>query len=117
MLTVVTIMICRLYLSEFKLVNNIRSHCSLPNAGPKTYIGRQSLTNIVDIYSYSLLQLVDFIGEHFMWGSKQYISFWQSVEDAYIEIKSDENLLQWFELNQEIRVVNMLNLFHICVTC
>jgi hypothetical protein len=50
---------------------------------------------------------VDFIGERFVWGSKQYISFWRSVEDASIEIKSDENLLQWFDLNQESRVVHI----------
>lgn len=29
------------------------------------------------------------------------------MEDASIEIKSDENLLQWFDLNQESRVVHI----------
>jgi len=42
-----------------------------------------------------------------MWGSKQYISFWRSLENESIEIKSDEELLQWFELNQERRVVHI----------
>jgi len=42
-----------------------------------------------------------------VWGSKQYISFWRSLENESIEIKSDEELLQWFELNQERRVVHI----------
>ncbi|KAG2651226.1 hypothetical protein PVAP13_1NG252719, partial [Panicum virgatum] len=58
-------------------------------------------------HNYSFLQLVDFVGEHFVWGSKQCISFWRSLEDASIEITSDEQLLQWFELNQERRVLHI----------
>ena len=86
-------MICRLNNSELKLVVNIRSHWSLPDGGPKTYKRRESLTAIVDRHNYSFLRLVDFVGEHFVWGSKQYISFWRSLENASIEIKSDEELL------------------------
>ena len=59
------------------------------------------MTTIVDSHDYSLLQLVDFIGESFLWGSKQYISLWQALEDYSIEIKTDEQLSEWFELNKE----------------
>jgi hypothetical protein len=48
------------------------------------------LTTIVDSHDYSLLQLVDFIGESFLWGLKQYISLWRALEDDSIEITSDE---------------------------
>ena len=90
---------CRLNYNELKLVVKIRSYWSLPDGGPKTYIWREFLTKIVDRHSFSLLQLVDYIGEHFVWGSKQYITLWRSLEDAFIEIQSDEQLLEWFELN------------------
>ena len=52
------------------------------------------MTAIVDRHSYDFLQLVDFVGESCVWGSKQYISFWRSLENESIEIKSDEELLQ-----------------------
>ncbi|KAG2543074.1 hypothetical protein PVAP13_9NG725177, partial [Panicum virgatum] len=58
-------------------------------------------------HSYDFLQLVDFVGERCVWGSKQYISFWRFLENASIEIKRDKELLQWFELNQERRVVHI----------
>lgn len=35
---------------------------------------RESLMTVVDSQNYSVLQLVNFIGESFLWGSKQYIS-------------------------------------------
>ncbi|KAG2578457.1 hypothetical protein PVAP13_6NG213406 [Panicum virgatum] len=44
------------------------------------------------MFDYRFLQLVDFVGERFVWGSKQYISFWRSLENASIEIKCDEEL-------------------------
>ena len=100
-------MICRPNHSELDLVVNIRSHWSLPDSGPKTFKRKESVTAIVDRHSYGFLQLVDFVGERCVWGSKQYISFWRSLENASIEIKSDEELLQWFELNQERRVVHI----------
>ena len=59
------------------------------------------MTTIVDSHDYSLLQPVDFIGESFLWGSKQYISLWRALEDDSIEIKTDKQLFEWFELNKE----------------
>ena len=34
-------------------------------------------TKVVDTRSFGLLHLVDFIPEHCMWGSKQYITLWR----------------------------------------
>jgi hypothetical protein len=51
------------------------------------------------------MQLVDFIAEHYMWGSKQYISLWCDLDNESIEIKSDEHLIEWFQLNLENGVV------------
>ena len=40
-----------------------------------------------------------------MWGSKQHITLWRALEDTFsgdsIEIKTDEQLLEWFELNKD----------------
>ena len=79
----------------------VRAHWSLPDGGPKTYRKRETLTTTVDRHDYSLLKLIDFIGENFVWGSKQYISLWRAVEDDCIEITSDEQLSEWFELNKD----------------
>jgi hypothetical protein len=72
------------------------------------------LTTFVDRHDYSLLQLVDFIGESFVWGSKQYISLWRALEYDCIEIATDEQLLEWFELNKdkgEVNIVGQINDF------
>jgi len=72
------------------------------------------LTTTVDRHDYSLLKLVDFIGENFVWGSKQYISLWRVVEDDCIEITSDELLSEWFELNKDkgkVHIVGQINDF------
>ena len=53
----------------------------------------------MDTNSFGLLQLVDFIAEHCLWGSKQYITLWRDLENDSVEIKSDENLLEWFLIN------------------
>lgn len=83
------------------------SFWSLPDGGPKTYRTRETLTTTVDMHSYGLLQLVDYIGDRFVWGSKQYISLWRSLEDASIQIKSDKDVLEWFQLNQKNGVVDI----------
>lgn len=36
---------------------------------------------MVDIDNYGLMQLVDFIAEHYMWGLKQYISLWRELDE------------------------------------
>jgi hypothetical protein len=51
------------------------------------------------------MQLVDFIDEHYMWGSKQYISLWCDLDNESIEIKSDEHLIEWFQLSLKNGVV------------
>jgi len=92
----------------------VRAHWSLPDGGPKTYRKRETLTTTVDRHDYSLLKLVDFIGENFVWGSKQYISLWRAVEDDCIEITSNEQLSEWFELNKdkmEVHIVGQINDF------
>jgi hypothetical protein len=61
---------------------------------------------MVDIDDYGLMQLVDSIVEHYMWGSKQYISLWCELDSGSMEIKSDENLHEWFQLNVD-RVVHI----------
>ena len=78
---------------------------SLPDGGPKTWMqGRTLPTQTIDIHNYSLLQLVDFLAGHYMWGSKQHITL--SRESEYtMEIKSDEELFEWFQLNLDKGVV------------
>ena len=58
-------------------------------------------TKVVDTNSFGLLQLVDFIADHCLWNSKQYITLWRDLENDSMKIKSDENLLEWFLINVE----------------
>ena len=92
---------------SLNLVIRVRSFFSLPDGGPKTWMqGRTLPTQTIDIHNYSLLHLVDFIAEHYMWGSKQHITL--SRESEYtMEIKSDEQLFEWFQLNLDKGVVRI----------
>jgi hypothetical protein len=50
------------------------------------------------------MQIIDHIAEHFMWSSKQYVSLYGSSEcsgDVNLLIKSDEQVLELFEMNLE----------------
>ena len=92
---------------SLNLVIRVRSFFSLPDGGPKTWMqGRTLPTQTIDIHNYSLLHLVDFIAEHYMWGSKHHITL--SRESEYtMEIKSDEELFEWFQLNLDKGVVRI----------
>uniref|UniRef100_K4ALJ6 Uncharacterized protein n=1 Tax=Setaria italica TaxID=4555 RepID=K4ALJ6_SETIT len=70
--------------------------------------GKTLPPQVVDIHNYGLMQLVNFIAEHYKWGSKQYISLWCDLDNDSIEIKSDEHLYEWFELNLENGVVHIV---------
>ena len=101
-------MICRSIHSDLEVVIKVRSYFVLPNGEPKKYYQRKTLPPlVVDKHKCGILQLVDHIGETFEWGSKQYITLWRSLEDVSIEIKTDEHLLEWFELNFEKGVVHI----------
>jgi hypothetical protein len=57
-----------------------------------------------------LLQLINHIAEYFIWGSKQYISLFHATDvcdEVCVSIKSDEQLLEWFNLNLENRVAHI----------
>jgi hypothetical protein len=74
----------------------------LPDGGPKSWQQGKTLpAKFIDIHSFGLLQLVDFIAEHFMWGSKQQCTLWRDLNNITCEIKSDEELVDWFLLNLE----------------
>jgi hypothetical protein len=94
---------------ELSSVVKMDSYFSLPDGGSKTYCRRKTLSPfIVDAKSYGLMQIIDHVAEHFMWGSKQYITLYGSFEDSdgvSFQIKSDEHVLEWFEMNLEKRVV------------
>jgi hypothetical protein len=54
------------------------------------------------------MQLVDFIAEHYMWGSKQRIILWHDLDIESTEITSDEQRLEWFQVNLEKGVVQII---------
>ena len=61
-----SVVICRVNHRELKLVR-VCSFFSLPDNGPKLWWhGRTLPTKIVDINSFGLMQLVDFIAEHYL---------------------------------------------------
>jgi hypothetical protein len=79
--------------------------------GAKAYSRRKTFSPIVvDSSSYLLLQLINHIAEYFIWGSKQYISLFHATDvcdEVCVSIKSDEQLLEWFNLNLENRVAHI----------
>jgi hypothetical protein len=81
----------------------------LPDGEPKKFIKRQNLPPLtIGSHNFGILQLVDYIGNMCIWGSKQYISLCHSWETNYpIQITSDEQLLELFELNLEKGVVHI----------
>ncbi|BAF11291.2 Os03g0215600 [Oryza sativa Japonica Group] len=92
--------------SDLQLVVRVESFFSLPDGGPKQYLQGKTLpTQNIDMHKYDLLQVVNFIAEHYTWGSKQYVSLWRSLDDGFVEIKSDEHLREWFQLNIDKGVV------------
>jgi hypothetical protein len=79
----------------------------LPYGKPKRYCQRRHLPSfVVERDKCVLLNLIDYIGTKCIWGLKQYIILWHSLpDDVAIEIKSDEQLLEWFELNIESEII------------
>jgi len=93
--------VCRPNHRGIRLVVRLQSFFSLPDSAPKSWQQGKTLpTKVVnDIHSFGLLQLIDFIAEHCMWDSKQYITLWRDLENDSFEIKTDELLLELFVLN------------------
>jgi hypothetical protein len=104
-----------------QLVVGVRSFFSLLDGGTKSWQeGKVLPTQIVDTHNYGLIQLVDFIAEHYMWGSKQIISLFRELDNDSIEIKSDEQLHESFELNAEkgvVRITARINYFEGPLQC
>jgi hypothetical protein len=68
---------------ELSVVVKMSSYFSLQDGGRKTYCRRKALPPFnVDANSCSLMQIVDHIAKHFMWGSKQYVTFYGSSEGS-----------------------------------
>jgi hypothetical protein len=96
---------------ELSVVVKMRSYFSLRDGGPKTYYRKETLSPfIAGANSCGLIQIIDHIAEHFMWGSKQYVTLYGSSEDSgdvSFQIKSDEQVLEWFHMNLEKGVVHI----------
>jgi hypothetical protein len=90
-----------------KVFIKVGSYFALSDREPKRYYQRRHLPSfVVNIDKCLLLNLVDYIDAKYIWGSKQYITLWRSLlNDVVIEIKSDEQLLEWFELNIESGII------------
>lgn len=46
------------------------------------------------MHKYDLLQVVNFIAEHYIWGSKQYLILRPFLDDGIVEIKSHKHMLE-----------------------
>ncbi|TVU51159.1 hypothetical protein EJB05_02567, partial [Eragrostis curvula] len=69
-----------------KLHVRVGSYFSLPDGAPKRYLqGKKLPPQNVAVHRYGILQLVNFVAEHYMWGSKQYISLWRSLENHSLD--------------------------------
>jgi hypothetical protein len=95
--------ICRFTNNGVEVFIKAGSYFVLSNGKPKRYYQRRHLPSFVNERNKcALLNLVDYIDAKFIWGSKKYITLWRSLsDDVATEIKSDEQLLEWFELNIE----------------
>jgi hypothetical protein len=68
---------------ELSVVVKTGSYFNLPDGGPKTYCRRKILPPFnVDANSCLLMQIVDHIADHFMWGSKQYVTLYGSYDGS-----------------------------------
>jgi hypothetical protein len=103
----IIVVTCRETYHELKVVVKVRSYFSLVDGEPKRFCGRRTLHPLtVDMHSFSLLQLANHIAKTFSWGSKQYISLWRSLDEC-VEIKNDEQLLEWCEINLQQGTVHI----------
>jgi hypothetical protein len=85
---------CRKSTTKLKVVVRVRDFFSMPDGLPNQYCRRERLQPwFVDKDNYNLLQLVNDIAQHCLWGSKQYIILWRDLDDVSVEIKTDENSL------------------------
>jgi hypothetical protein len=96
-------MICRSTNNNLDVFIKVGSYFTVPVWETKRYYQRRHLPSfVVHRDKCVLLILIDYISAKCIWGSKQYITLWHSLpDDVAIEIKSDEQLLEWFELNIE----------------
>ncbi|TVU32551.1 hypothetical protein EJB05_24282, partial [Eragrostis curvula] len=91
---------------EISVVVRMSAYFSIPDGLPKTYCRRTILSPIVvNANSYGLMQLVNHIADHFLWGSKQFF-FFCGVNLNMMTI--DEQLLQWIEMNLDKGVVHII---------
>jgi hypothetical protein len=80
----------------------------LSDGEPKHYYRRTTLPSfVVDTIKYELLNLIDYTSAKCIyWGSKQHVTLWHSLPDyVIIEIKFDEQFLEWFELYIESGII------------
>ena len=57
---------------DMSLVVRVMSFFSLPDGGPKSWRQGRTLPTLVDdMHSFDLLQLVNFIAEHYMWAGTE----------------------------------------------
>jgi hypothetical protein len=96
-------MICRSTNNSLEVFIKVGLYFALPDEEPKRYYQRSHLLSfVVDRDKCVLLNLIDYMCANCIWGLKQYRTLWLSLpDDVAIEIKSDEQLLEWFELNIE----------------
>jgi hypothetical protein len=67
------------------LVVRVMSFLSLPDEGPKSHqMGRTLPTVSVDMHSFNLLQLIDFIAKHYLYGDELYEALVEEHEKEWV---------------------------------
>ncbi|TVU25174.1 hypothetical protein EJB05_27659, partial [Eragrostis curvula] len=103
----ISILLCVYDGRKKKIVPLTCGPCNSFDGKPKKYCSIKPFSLYVEKSTYSLVKLVDCIGEKVLWGSKQYVSLWRSLPDAYVEIRTDEHLLEWLDMHKESGVVHI----------
>jgi hypothetical protein len=71
-----------------QVVVRVGSYAALPDGEPKRYCQAKTLSPFrLKRQKCGLLTLVDYIGDNFIWGSKQYISLWRSTTKFRVTVK------------------------------
>lgn len=88
----------------------VESYFTTSLLSQRTYVKGNNVKISIERDRYSMLALVDDVGENFNWGPNQYISFWKLGDvstQSKVEITTDSQLLDWLDKGNQHGVVNI----------
>uniref|UniRef100_A0A0D3GP60 Uncharacterized protein n=1 Tax=Oryza barthii TaxID=65489 RepID=A0A0D3GP60_9ORYZ len=96
----------------------VESYFTTSLLGQRTYVKGNNVKISIERDRYSMLALVDDVGENFNWGPNQYIGFWKLGDvstQSKVEITTDSQLLDWLDKGNQHGVAIFMPLSMILV--